>query len=130
MLAKKYRFHRQNDVRRVYRDGQSARSKRISLKYLKQRSASNNRVAVVVSKKVDKKAVTRNRIRRRVYEIIRNNWSETTPGYDLVFTVYEKSVAALEHEELEAEVRKLLTKAQLINSGVAHLDAVRGARGK
>ncbi len=115
MLAKKFRFHRQNDVRRVYRNGSSARSTHLNLKYLKQHSANDNRVAVVVSKKVDKKAVIRNRIRRRVYEIIRNAWTDTKQGYDLVFTVYDKSVATIEHSELEAEIKKLLQKAELTN---------------
>ncbi len=113
MLAKKFRFHKQNDVRRVYRDGKSARSKNISLKFLKQRDTSDSRVAVVVSKKIDKKAVTRNRIRRRVYEIIRKTWPSTHQGYDLVFTVHERSVATMKHEELETEIEKLLTKAEL-----------------
>ncbi len=115
MLAKKYRFHRQNDVRRVYRNGSSARARRISLKYLKQRIPSDNRVAVVVSKKVDKKAVVRNRIRRRVYEIIRKTWSKQSQGYDLVFTVHERSTATISHEELASEIEKLLQKANLIN---------------
>jgi len=115
MLAKKFRFHRQNDVRRVYRNGSSARSSHLSLKYLKQPSSSDNRVAVVVSKKVDKKAVVRNRIRRRVYEIIRNRWAGTRQGYDLVFTVHNKSIATIDHLELEAEIKKLLEKAKLIN---------------
>ncbi|VAW27753.1 Ribonuclease P protein component [hydrothermal vent metagenome] len=115
MLAKKFRFHRQNDVRRVYRNGSSARSSHLSLKYLKQHSPSDNRVAVVVSKKVDKKAVIRNRIRRRVYEIIRNTWTDTKQGHDLVFTVHDKSIATIEHPELEAEIKKLLKKAELAN---------------
>lgn len=114
MLAKKFRFHRQSDVRRVYRDGASARSKRISLKYLKQTSAGDNRVAVVVSKKIDKKAVVRNRIRRRVYEIIRKSWPTTKQGYDLVFTVHNNSIATAPHQEIEAEIEKLLKKAELV----------------
>ncbi len=113
MLAKKFRFHRQNEVRKVYRNGSSARSVHMSLKYLKQRTQSENRVAVVVSKKVDKKAVTRNRIRRRVYEIIRKSWPDTAQGYDLVFTVHERSLSNTKHEDLESEIHSLLNKAQL-----------------
>ena len=115
MLSKKFRFHRQNHVRKVYRIGQSARTKHIGLKYLEQRDPTENRVAVVVSKKIDKKAVTRNRIRRRMYEIIRRDWSETKQGYDLVFTVYDNVLATENHEKLEKEVKELLGKAKLLN---------------
>lgn len=87
----------------------------MSLKCLRQQNPSDNRVAVVVSKKVDKKAVIRNRIRRRVYEIIRISWPTTKQGYDLVFTIHDGSVATTKHGDLEAEIAKLLTKAELIN---------------
>lgn len=115
MLAKKYRFHRQNDVRRVYRDGNSARSNQLSLKYLKQKEPGEGRVAVVASKKVDKRAYVRNRIRRRVYEIIRRDWEEIEKGHDMVFMVYDKSLASMKHQELEELIKSLLKKANLLN---------------
>jgi len=113
MLAKKYRFHRQKDVRRVYSRGLSARSGPFGLKYLKQNKPTQNRVAVVVSKKIDKRAVVRNRIRRRVYEIIRNMWEETEQGYDLVITIFHVSVATESHRELKHRINKLFSAAKL-----------------
>lgn len=114
MLAKEYRFHRQNDVKRVYRDGSSVRSKQLSLKYLQNANIEANRVAVVVSKKVHKNAVIRNRIRRRIYEIIRRAWGDTKQGYDLVFMIYDKQLANIDHDELESLVKNLLKKAGIL----------------
>lgn len=113
MLAKEFRFHRQKDVKRVYRDGSSVRSKQASLKYLKNKKETN-RVAVVVSKKVHKNAVVRNRIRRRGYEIIRRCWGDTAQGFDLVFVVYDHKLAKLDHAEVQAVFEGLLRKADLL----------------
>lgn len=113
MLAKEFRFHRQNDVKRVYRNGSSVRSKPMNLKYLENKKKTN-RVAVVVSKKVHKSAVVRNRIRRRVYEVVRRCWDDTKQGNDLVFMVYDYKLAKADHEEVKSTIEDLLKKADLL----------------
>lgn len=45
------------------------------------------RAVVVVSKKIDKRAVVRNRLRRQVAEIFRHLVETVSPGYDIVITV-------------------------------------------
>ena len=42
------------------------------------------RCAVVVGKKVSKKAVTRNRLRRQAYEILRTQWIPRNPNQNLI----------------------------------------------
>jgi ribonuclease P protein component len=69
------------------------------------------RAAVVVSKKVNKSAVIRNRIRRRIYEIIRQADPELTDCKDLVLTVFSERVADMSNDKLNASVRDLLSKA-------------------
>ena len=70
MLSQNYRFHSRGGVRYVYQKGKTIRTPVLSLVY-----APNNRdrqrFGVVVSKKVLKSAVGRNRVRRRDYEAIR-----------------------------------------------------------
>ncbi len=80
---------------------------------MKQKTPKASRVAVVVSKKIDKRAVVRNRIRRRVYEIVRKQWNEIEQDYDLVITVFNVSVKDESHGELESQVSKLLKSAGL-----------------
>ncbi|QQR52819.1 ribonuclease P protein component [bacterium] len=46
-----------------------------------------SRAVVVVSKKIDKRAVVRNRLRRQLIEVFRSSLETVSPGYDIVITV-------------------------------------------
>ena len=65
MLGKLHRFHGYNALNLAHKQGQVVRGPAMSLKYMLNTRRQIYRVAVVVSKKVSKSAVTRNRIRRR-----------------------------------------------------------------
>jgi ribonuclease P protein component len=110
MLARLHRFHGYGSVRRAYQHGQTARGPLISLRYSRRKPGQAYRVAVVVSRKVHKSAVIRNRIRRRVYEAVRQ--SQIVPAEtDLIFTVFSDKVTELEAARLQAIVAELLGKA-------------------
>lgn len=85
-----------------------------AVKYLLNDRRKTYRVAVVVSKKVHKSAVVRNRIRRRLYEIIRLLVPEQTPPYDIVLIVYSESVADVPATELSAQLTDQLKRARII----------------
>lgn len=78
----------------------------MSIKYSHNDRRSNYRLAVVVSKKVHKSAVTRNRIRRRIYEAVRQN--PPVGGLDIVLTVFSDAVAELSSTELTKQVTGLM----------------------
>ncbi len=113
MLPKPFRFHGHQSVRRVYQRGKSVRNALGSLHVFLDEKRASVHVAVVVSKKVDKSAVVRNRIRRRIYEIIRLHPEHSNFRHEMVVTVYQQEAATLPHAELEAEVHDLLKKAHL-----------------
>lgn len=71
------------------------------------------RVAVVVSKKTHKGAVGRNRIRRRLYEIIRQELPRIEHNRDMAFIVFSSEVLSLPHEELKTTVIQLLESADV-----------------
>ena len=71
------------------------------------------RVAVVVSKKVSKYAVDRNRIRRRVYEVLRKNFELVPGGRDYIFVVYSKDVAVMPFSELEKLMGELVEESKV-----------------
>ena len=71
MLAQKFRFHGHGSLRYLYKNGDAVRSHLITLKYIANPRRKTSRFTVVVGKKVIKSAVKRNRIRRRVYEVVR-----------------------------------------------------------
>lgn len=111
MISVRHRFHGHNSLNRVYERGQTVRSPHISLKFQGRGQKPGYRAAVVVSKKVHKSAVTRNRIRRRIYEIIRQTDNRLTDHKDLVFTVFSDQVAGQEAAKLKTTVENLLKKA-------------------
>jgi len=114
MLARIFRFHGHNAVRRAYKNGRPVRGSIGSLHVDLSSKLDQPKVAVVVSKKVSKSAVVRNRIRRRVFEIVRLNKANITRPAGLVFTIYEAEVATMPSEQLSHEVRELLKRAKLL----------------
>lgn len=113
MLQHKYRFHGHGSVRRLYQHGKSARHRAMTMRYLHNPHRVHPRVTVVVAKKVFKAATKRNRIRRRIYEIIRNHWDEIQGPYDISLIVFDGTTMVMPHEELDDLVMKLLQEAQI-----------------
>lgn len=112
MLSKKYRFHSRGGVRWVYQHGKTIRTPWLSLIFV--RNAKRfTRFSVVVSKKVDKSAVVRNRIRRRVYEVLRKNMEYIPRGYDYIFVVYSRDVLTMPFMELEKKLGELVAQSKV-----------------
>lgn len=113
MIAKKFRFHGYGSLKFVYSKGDSVRSRFIAMKFIKNTRRQDSRLAIVVSKKVTKKAPVRNRIRRRLYEAVRQRWPMILPGYDIVITVFDERVATIDTNQLQQYVDELLDQAKL-----------------
>ena len=71
------------------------------------------RVAVVVSKKVLKTAVGRNRIRRRVYEAIRRSFEDLPEKRDYIFTVFTKDIVDMPYKDLEKILGDLVAQSRI-----------------
>ena len=112
MIARPHRFHGYNSLKPVYRAGQTVRGPLMSLRYSTREARRPYRVAVVVSRKVHKSAVVRNRIRRRLYEIVRRSSDQLPGGRDLVFTIFSDQVATIDVGKLEKIVGDLLRKTK------------------
>ncbi len=115
MISKTHRFHGHNSLNYVYRNGQTVRGPLTAVKYAKNARRQTYRVAVVVSKKVHKSEVVRNRIRRRLYEQVRLVSSQITEPYDIVFTVFHDTITELPTEELAKLVHAQLHQAEIIS---------------
>lgn len=113
MISRSHRFHGYGSLRYVYKNGKVVRGSCCSLKYTTNNRITRYRAAVVVSKKVSKSAVVRNRIRRRVYEIVRESVLPDQP-VDLVFTVFSDQMASMSTEQLHDTIRSQLKSAQII----------------
>ena len=113
MLNKKYRFHSRGGVRFVYQKGKTVRSPKMSLTVL-DNDRGFTRFAIVVSKKVLKTAVGRNRIRRRIYEAIRVNFEDIPKKRDYIITVFDKKVKDMSFKELEKILGDLVAESKVI----------------
>lgn len=111
MLDALHRFHGLKSLNFAYKSGQIVRGGQLSLRYAPNMRRRTYRVAVVVSKKVDKSAVVRNRIRRRLYEVIRLQLAGLEQPLDLVFTAFNPQLATIESAQLERQVADLLRRA-------------------
>lgn len=112
MLAFKYRFHGHGSLRFVYRNGKVVRSHLATVKYTANPHRKHPRFAVVVSKKVLKSAVGRNRIRRKIYEILRGR-IEQAKNYDVVIIVSSAEALTLPSSELQETIYSLLEDINL-----------------
>ncbi len=112
MISFKYRFHGHNSLRYVYKNGAAQRTRLVTVKHTKNIHRKNSRVAVVISKKVLKGAVGRNRVRRRLYEAIRRRMEYITQPTDIVFLVFSSEVATMPAEEIETLVEQLLQSVE------------------
>ena len=111
MLKQDYRFHGHNSLSFVYRNGNIVRGKTMSIKYIQNPRRKDSRVAVVISRKVLKSAPKRNRVRRRIYEFIRKNWSHIAHPKDIVALVYDPRFFDMPSQELESTLQELLEKS-------------------
>lgn len=113
MLSFTNRFHGHASLKYVYRKGQTVRSRLLTVKSVKNTRRNTPRVAVVVSKKICKSAVGRNRMRRRLYELLRRELPTIKPNYDIVVLIFSRDVETIDHSELRHTLRQNLTQAGL-----------------
>ena len=101
------------------------RSGVFALRFAPNFKRSSYRLAIVVSRKVSKSAVVRNRIRRRLYERVRILSSTLSEPYDLTIVVYDMQVALMSSDALDTELKNLLARAKLTSTNPSTHDIVK-----
>jgi len=71
-----------------------------------------SRIGFVVSKKVSKKAVLRNKVKRRLRESVNRELAHIRMGFDLIFFT-RREIKEKEFSDIEQLVKQLLEKAKL-----------------
>lgn len=114
MLAKQFRLVKEKDFKKIFKLGQSSYIKIFHLKILANQ-LETNRYGIVISSKISKKSVERNKLKRQFRAIIKEFDKRLVPGFDLVLIV---SPAALgqEYEFIKDELKKILSKLRLFKS--------------
>jgi ribonuclease P protein component len=130
MIHRTHRFHGRSSLRFAYQRGKTLRTPFFSLRFVMNNRRTTYRLAVVVSRKVSKSAVVRNRIRRRIYEIVRQLDAGITAPFDLIVTVFGAELATMPHDDLVLLVRQQLQTAEVLHdtsvNGTVH--AIVGAK--
>lgn len=115
-FPKALRLLRRAEFRRVYEQGQR-RSASLCTVFYCSNGLAHSRLGITVPVRVGK-AVTRNRIKRRLREIFRLNRSRIPGGWDLVVNPRAQAAEA-DFAKLAREFLRLMPKAQAPGSGAS-----------
>lgn len=108
MLPKSRRLRLTRDFERVFAKGKALYGHYFKIR-LNPSSRSLSRFAVVVSSKVHKRAVVRNRIRRRAWSVLANIHLLTPASSDIAIIALPPAASA-DFTEIAKEITQLLTK--------------------
>jgi len=100
VLKKEFRLRKKREFLELKEKGKKISSPLFGLVYLKSKES---KFGWIVSKKISKKAVDRNKIRRRLAEAVKNNWID---GYKILFLV-RSEILDKKLIEIESEWKKL-----------------------
>ena len=114
MLARENRLRTGRDIERVFRRGRWGGGELLQLKAWRSGLAMS-RAVVIVSKKVSKKAVERNTIRRRVAAQLAQMWGTIPPGYDIVINA-KADLSKTPVGELQKHISAALKQASVTES--------------
>lgn len=96
------------DFERVFRHGRSFADRELVV-FAHRRRQPGSRVGFCVSRKLGK-AVVRNRVRRRLREVVRTHWETIQPRWDLVILA-RKGALEVSYQSLQESLLTLLRKA-------------------
>lgn len=113
MIPFALRFHGHNSLRYVYKNGKAIRTHFATLKSSTNPHRKNPRIAVVVGKKVLKSSVGRNRIRRRIYEYIRQQIPRFSQNFDIVVIVSSSEFLTMPSADLVNQIEDLFVRSDL-----------------
>lgn len=112
MLPKQHRLRRTREISRLYRSRHRARGDLFVLRYAVRGDNTPSRFAFVVSRRVSKKAVERNRLTRQARGCIARTLPQLRQGVD-VLVIAEKSFSAYDRGAVCKELHRLLGVARL-----------------
>ncbi|MGL5942760.1 MAG: ribonuclease P protein component [Waterburya sp.] len=119
-LPQAHRLRNRRDYRTVYEKGFRRYSPHLTLialapsEQLNILAAPKTKFGISISKKVSKKAVVRNRLKRQIKGVIRTKLLSISPGWKLIIVVKPKAIEC-KYEHFLRELEELLKQAKIIN---------------
>lgn len=112
MLPKKYRLKKSGDIGGALKSGKIFREGFLILK-TRNNDLKFSRFAFLISLKISKKATVRNRLRRKLSEIIRINLPNIKKNFDAVLIVVS-DFSKKNSREIEKVINNLFIKAKIL----------------
>jgi len=112
MLPKENRLKKKKEFEAVFKGGRHIKSQNFFIKYLAN-GTDKARIGFVVSKKVSKRAVDRNKAKRRMREAFRDIDGRLKDGISIIVVAYP-SLKDVKFKEALAEIESALKKGELI----------------
>jgi ribonuclease P protein component len=112
MLPKTNCLKKKKDFERVFKKGKGFKEDFLVIRFVPN-NQKKSRFGIIISKKISKKATIRNKIKRRIRQLLRIRLKEIRKGIDIVLI----GVPGLENKdfwEIEEVLTNLLKKAKLI----------------
>ncbi|MBI2041398.1 MAG: ribonuclease P protein component [Candidatus Nealsonbacteria bacterium] len=111
MLSKENRLKNTKEIELVFKKGKGFKAGFLFLKLVRN-DLKTSRFAFVVSKKAVPKATDRNRIKRRLRDIVRRNAARIKAGFDLVIIV-QKGIERVKFQKIKEDAEEIFKKANL-----------------
>ncbi len=119
MLPSQNRLRRREDFAKIYANGDRFRGKYLLLRILATQDEPDIKIGIVVSKKVSKLAVSRNRFKRQLRAIFRQLLSQLKAqlksGLQIVVTVTTQSQP--NYQQICDDLKILLIKSKVLQNG-------------
>ncbi|MBI4153621.1 ribonuclease P protein component [Candidatus Woesebacteria bacterium] len=112
MLARQFTLKGEEEFERVRTQGRLFQSDSFGMSVLERGDSLSSRFAFIVSSKVSKEAVQRNRIKRALSEAVRFEMTRLKKGFNAIFLAKQISTTK-STDELMREVREALESAGL-----------------
>jgi len=113
MLPTVNRLKKRVDFEKVKEVGRKFQSESFGLALVDRKDTKPTRFGFVVSTKISKKAVARNKVKRNLKNAVQRLLSEVGGGYDVIFLA-KREILAKDLLELETEVKNIFKKIKLL----------------
>jgi ribonuclease P protein component len=101
-LRKRFRLRKKREIKRCQNGGVRLYSKHFAV-FACPSSSEDSRLAIAVTKKIEKRAVVRNKIKRRIREVFRLHWEAFREPTDIV-VVARRGIQSCCYKDYEREI--------------------------
>jgi len=112
MLPKENRLTKTKNFKRVWQKGKGLFKKELGVKWVKN-DLDVSRFAIIVSLKISKKATQRNKVKRRLREIVWKNLNRIREGCDVII-ITRPGILELDYWQIEEILMGIFKKLELI----------------